>query len=234
MKFNTSINGSHLTTGERDSLSPVEGDIVYNTSVDRYQYFNGVIWKDFDSGGTGPSEVIITSLVDPTVNDDANAGYFIGQRWVNTDTDRTFMAQDVSIGAAVWKEVTPSGGISTGNQNEIILGSGVVLGVSLTVNIDADTNNLVVPNIETGVVLRLNVSGNYSLTGITPADTTKAWMIFLANVGVGNLAMKNNDIGSDPENRFLIGSNKNIQADEGILLFYDSVSDRWRGAGILI
>lgn len=233
MKFNTTINGSHLTTAERNAISAVEGDIVYNTSVDKYQFYDGTIWKDFESGGA-VSETIITSLFDPTVNDDANAGYFIGQRWVNTDTDRTFIAQDVSIGAAVWKEVTPSGGISTGNQGELVLDSGVVLGEALTITINMNTDDLVVTDIETAIVLRINSTGNYTLSGIVPSDITKAWMLFVTNVGAGNISLKNNDIGSTAENRFLLGGNKTIQTDEGILLFYDPISNRWRGSGILI
>lgn len=234
MKFGSSINGNHLTTGERDSLSPVEGDIIYNTSVDKYQFFDGVIWKDFGTGNGGGTEVIITSIVNPTVNDDANAGYFVGQRWVNTVTLRAYIATDVSIGSAVWKEITPPGGIETGDQGEITLGSGVVLGTALTATINANTDNLVVPNIETAIVLRLNVTGNYSLTGLTPANITKAWMLFVANIGTGNLSIKNNDPASLAENRFILGSNKTIQSDEGILLFYDPISNRWRGSGILI
>lgn len=33
-----------LTTVQRDALTPVNGQIVYNTDTDRYEYWNGVAW----------------------------------------------------------------------------------------------------------------------------------------------------------------------------------------------
>jgi hypothetical protein len=42
------------------------------------------------------------TTTDPTVNDDANDGYSIGSRWVNTTTDRVFTCCDATAAAAVW------------------------------------------------------------------------------------------------------------------------------------
>lgn len=33
-----------LTTVQRDALTPTNGQIVYNTDTDRYEYWNGVVW----------------------------------------------------------------------------------------------------------------------------------------------------------------------------------------------
>lgn len=33
-----------VTTVQRDALTPVNGQIVYNTDNDRYEYWNGVVW----------------------------------------------------------------------------------------------------------------------------------------------------------------------------------------------
>lgn len=38
-----------LTTVQRDALTPVNGQIVYNTDTDRYEYWNGVSWADMAS-----------------------------------------------------------------------------------------------------------------------------------------------------------------------------------------
>lgn len=35
---------SHVTTVQRDALTPSAGDIVYNTDNDRYEYWNGSAW----------------------------------------------------------------------------------------------------------------------------------------------------------------------------------------------
>ena len=45
----------------------------------------------------------------PTVNDDSSAGYAIGSRWLDTTNDREYVALDVTVGAAVWRETTPPG-----------------------------------------------------------------------------------------------------------------------------
>jgi len=50
------------------------------------------------------------AAVAPTVTDDSSAGYSIGSRWINTVTDKEYVALDVSVGAAVWTETTSTGG----------------------------------------------------------------------------------------------------------------------------
>jgi len=125
--------------------------------------------------------------------------------------------------------------ITQGTDGEISLESGIVLGTAVTPPaLTANTNNLVVTDIEKAIVLRLGSIGNHDLTGLVPFNSSKAWMLFVANIGPGNIKLKNNDAASSANNRFLIGGNKKIQQDEGILLFYDPISKRWRGSGILI
>lgn len=46
----------------------------------------------------------------PTTGDDTNDGYFVGDRWINTDTDKEYVCLDVTAGAAVWTETTYDGG----------------------------------------------------------------------------------------------------------------------------
>lgn len=48
-----------------------------------------------------------SATVDPTVNDDADDSYDVGSSWVNTNTERAYVCLDTTVGAAVWKEVTP-------------------------------------------------------------------------------------------------------------------------------
>jgi len=43
------------------------------------------------------------NTVDPTVNDDFNAGYDYGSEWLNTVTDTWWKCQDPTIGSAVWE-----------------------------------------------------------------------------------------------------------------------------------
>ena len=123
--------------------------------------------------------------------------------------------------------------IITGPGGETIIEGGFILGDALTLVINGNTDNLTDTELGNVVVLRLDFTGNFSLSGITPPDDTLTWMLYVVNVGTGNCSLKNNDAGSLPSARFLIGQNRNLQTDEGILFFYDSVSKRYRGSGII-
>lgn len=46
---------------------------------------------------------------DPTVTDDADAGYVVNSRWTNTTNDKEFICLDATAGAAVWTETTGAG-----------------------------------------------------------------------------------------------------------------------------
>jgi hypothetical protein len=81
------------------------------------RYFGGfscnwfLMWS-----GTGTSDVVIelpptpgattTHTVDPTVNDDADAGYTVGSTWINSTTGHAFILVDSTPGAAVWVAMT--------------------------------------------------------------------------------------------------------------------------------
>ena len=71
-------------------------------------------------GGGGGSDVIVplppapgsttTHTTDPTVNDDAAAGYTVGSTWINTTDGGVFVLVDSTTGAAVWVETSPVAG----------------------------------------------------------------------------------------------------------------------------
>ena len=50
--FKVAINAVNLTTAERDALTPLEGDQIYNTTTKQYEFYNGSQWV---SGGGGLS-----------------------------------------------------------------------------------------------------------------------------------------------------------------------------------
>jgi len=50
------------------------------------------------------------AAVDPTVNDDVNDGFRIGDFWINTATPEIFFCSDPSGGAAVWTSMANGGG----------------------------------------------------------------------------------------------------------------------------
>ncbi len=46
----------------------------------------------------------------PTVNDDQNNGYLVGDIWLDETNDKAYVNLDVTAGAAVWTEITQGGG----------------------------------------------------------------------------------------------------------------------------
>lgn len=125
-------------------------------------------------------------------------------------------------------------GISVGSDGELEFGSGVTLGDAVSVTITGNTNDLSVTDIEKAIVLRITSTGNYNLTGLVPFNATKAWMLFVVNVGTNNITFPDNSASSSANNRWLLGANKTVQPNEGIIFFYDPISNRWRGGGINI
>ena len=111
----------------------------------------------------------------------------------------------------------------------------LTFGTALTPSaLTGNTNNYNPIGLDTTVLLRLSSTGNISLTGIVPPDITEARMIFLYNVGANNISLSDNSGSSTAENRFLFGSNKTIQSNEGLGMVYDPISLRWRAFGINI
>lgn len=68
------------------------------------------------SNPLSPTIYMFTS--NPTVNDDSADGYIIGDVWVNTSSDTIFMASEVTVGAAIWRDVSTVG---SGGGDAIII-----------------------------------------------------------------------------------------------------------------
>jgi hypothetical protein len=49
----------------------------------------------------------------PTANDDSADGYAIGDRWIDTTNDQEYVAVDVTVAAAVWRQTTKITAVST-------------------------------------------------------------------------------------------------------------------------
>ena len=59
--------------------------------------------------------------------------------------------------------------------------------------------------------------------------------LYICNVGTHTITIKDaTGSSSSSNNRFLLGGDKNLQANEGIMLIYDDISLRWRSEAIQI
>lgn len=61
----------------------------------------------------------------PTVGDDTADGYTVGSRWINVTAQRAYVALSVTLGAAVWKEMTFPSSVA---QNFTVTGVLTVVG----------------------------------------------------------------------------------------------------------
>lgn len=49
----------------------------------------------------------LSAIVAPTVNEDSGDGYAVGSFWCDVTADDAYICLDASVGAAVWKKITP-------------------------------------------------------------------------------------------------------------------------------
>lgn len=49
----------------------------------------------------------LSASVAPTVNEDSDDGYDVGSFWLDTTADDAYICLDATVGAAVWKKITP-------------------------------------------------------------------------------------------------------------------------------
>jgi len=98
------------------------------------------------------------TTVDPTIIDDAEDGYRVGSRWLNTLTLTEFLCVDATPGAAIWN---PAGGGGGG-------GGPVALGGDL-----GGTSSAGYVKTVRGVSATLTYDGNGRLSTLTSALGTK-------------------------------------------------------------
>ena len=81
-----------------------------------------------------PTEVILhlEKITAPTVNDDQDEGYLVGDLWVDETNNKSYQCLDNSVGAAVWTEITQAGGGVTSHLDLTDIGT--------TTHADIDTH----------------------------------------------------------------------------------------------
>lgn len=80
------------------------------------------------------------------------------------------------------------------------------------------------------LVMRLSSDAARDITGIS-TGTVEHRILMLVNVGSQNVVLKDEDANSLEFNRFALKADITLAPDGGVILFYDTVSDRWRCIG---
>ena len=115
----------------------------------------------------------------------------------------------------------------------LTLAGGLQFGSSFaSASLIANTDNLLIDNLASSILVRLTSAGNFQLTGIVVPDNTKTYFFNIFNVGIsGNIIFKNDNAGSTAQNRFLLGGDITVQPGEGLSFIYDPADLRWRSPG---
>lgn len=114
----------------------------------------------------------------PTVNDDAEDGYTVGQLWVNTTTDESWVLTDSTVGAAVWVSITNAAGdfvsIRDGGKEQV----NTVAAAGATETIDLGSGNVHDVTLSADCTLTFSGATNgvaCSFTLLLRQDATGGW-----------------------------------------------------------
>ncbi|WP_198136984.1 DUF1566 domain-containing protein [Nitrobacter hamburgensis] len=201
--------------------------------------------------GTGDQQAVLNLLTksngSDTLGDATSAGW---QIWANGDGSTAFGAiggpNTFGIGfvdGAGWDpaafQILPNGriGIGTHANGELpgttldVGGSFALSGDISPAQIAADQNDYdpAEYDIKTSV-LRLTSDASHSITGIV--DGADGRVLTLLNVGSNPIVLSNQNASSAAANRFAIGADFTIGADQSVSLIYDDTSQRWRSASL--
>src|SRR5690606_27079362 len=95
--------------------------------------------------------------------------------------------------------------------------------------ITADQNNYAPTGINTTNVLRISTDASRNITGLVNAGAhTSGRVLTIVNIGSNNIVLTNEDAASTAANRFLLGANHTLEANQSITVIYDGTSSRWR------
>jgi len=172
-----SNGGSNTIVSAVYPVSPVSGQLFYNTITDKVYIWNGSTWVDVVAGGA-PSPKHNVSSVDPTVSDDTTAGYTMGSIWVNTVANTSFINVDDTSTSAIWN-VLPSSA-STGNPiwTTVNTAYNVVSGDHLFVDTTSAPVTLILPAnpIANDAVSIVDASSNFAVNSCTFVRNTNLIM----------------------------------------------------------
>jgi hypothetical protein len=193
--------------------------------------------------GTGVSQQSWLNLV--TKGDGSHplgtAGVQGWQIWANADASTTLGytggANGLGIGytdGSSWNDVAlviqPTDRLGIFNP---FPGAGLDAGTSVALSgdispaqITADKNNYDPTGLAKASVLRLTSDASRTITGL--AGGADGRVMIILNVGVNPIVLANQNTSSAAANRFAIGTNLTIGADQSASLIYDATSQRWR------
>lgn len=110
------------------------------------------------------------------------------------------------------------------------LGSPLTIPDTLTpATITSDQNDYAPTGIDSATVLRLASDASWNITGLAVTDAGRTFLV--VNVGSFDIVLKDENAGSTSVYRFALDGDITLAPDTGAVLWYDTITDRWRCAG---
>lgn len=131
-----------------------------------------------------------------------------------------------------WQELSPFRGVMEGTLS---FQSTITPATISTSQTDYDpVDSVTGEGLANANFVRISSTTNVNINGLKIPDNTKNQALFICNVGNSNITIKNESGAGDPQNQFLVGGDRTLQGDEGIMLIYDIIDLRWRSQAIQI
>ena len=211
-------------TGAANRLRSIDS-WLYNTAATTITNMEGVVSSVSSSAGTATNLTGLISssnITNSTVTSLKGLAIETYKSGSGTITNRFGIYLDTPTGTA-----TNDWGIyQVGTQNNRLGGGLLLAGDISPASIGASQNNYAPTGHTTASVLRLTASGAYNITGLAGGVDGRLLTIF--NIGTNTITLKAEDAASTAANRFDIGSDIAIAADQAAVLMYDSTDSRWR------
>ena len=149
--------------------------------------------------------------------------------------DQALALPDDNFATGQWREVSPL----RGNMGNVQFEGGMAYNSSYTTPIISGTQNDwdagSLTELRRANFLRVEASGSgATITGIAAPNPVVNQGLFICNVGTKNITISDTNHGSLAANQFLLGGNRTLQGDEGIMVIYDDVTLKWRSQAIQI
>jgi len=118
-------------------------------------------------------------------------------------------------------------GRNTASTSGISVSGQVLFNAIITATINANTNDWNPTGLSTCNTIRVNCNGAFNLTGIVAQP--EGTVIILTNTNtVNTMTIVNNSLSSAGANRFLMGANVVLVANQSCMIQYDALNQRWR------
>lgn len=130
-KKHTQNTDQSLDSGGANEVSAAQAKKGYTHSQVASGNPHNVSKSDVSLGDVQNIKDKLDATSAPTVNDDVDLGYSVGSKWVDVSADKAYICLDNTDGAAVWTEVTQSGGVASvdGNSGKVKLKRTIILKV---------------------------------------------------------------------------------------------------------